>query len=325
MSFTHPFILFLLVAPLAWLVWLWRTSIHRAGLLLKGLALAAIVIALSEPTTTVPRTRVGAVVLVDTSASITRGDLDRAASLIVEMQRHRHGNWIKVVPFAGQPRPLSRRETTGDLRLLNTANESGNSTNIEAALTGSMSAIPSGYIPRLVLLSDGNENEGSTARAIAELQRLHVPVDTIPLAGRQNNGFRLESVSMPHQAYAGEQIPIDLTIDSPQDVQATVTISAEGKDLGSNPVDLKSGANLVRIHARVNSSGATSISGTIAAPQLGDIPFEQAIELRRAKIMYLSQDPPGTEANLLQAFAEADFDITRETALIDKDLSGIQL
>ncbi len=132
-----------------------------------------------------------------------------------------------------------------------------------------MSAIPSGHIPRLVLMSDGNENEGSAARAIAELQRLHVPVDTIPLAGRRNTGLRLQSLSMPREAYAGEQIPIDLTIDSPQDTHANIEISAEGKDLGSNPIELAPGTNLIRVHARVNSSGATSISGRVAAGRFG--------------------------------------------------------
>ncbi len=274
---------------------------------------------------TMPETKTGAVVLVDTSRSITRDDLARASSIVAQMERHKHGNWMKVVPFASQTRGLLTQEVSGGLRLVQTANEAGNGTNLEAALTSSMSAIPSGHIPRLVLISDGNENEGSTARAIAELQRLHVPVDTIPLAGRPNTGLHLESLSMPREAYAGEQIPIDLTVDSPQETHATIEMSAEGKDLGANPIELAAGANVLRVHARVNSSGATSISGRIAAGNLGELPFEHAIELRRAKVLYISQDPPGSEANLLQAFGEADFDLTRDISLIDKDLSSVQL
>ncbi|MBV8896262.1 MAG: VWA domain-containing protein [Acidobacteriaceae bacterium] len=325
MSFVHPFALILLLLPLTWMAWLWRSSVHHAGLLLKSLSIVAVVFALAEPSTTLPQTRTAAVILVDTSSSITRDDLNHAASLIAEIRRHQGGNWMKIVPFAGRPRPLLPQELAGTLRLVNTASEGGNSTNIESALTSSMSAIPSGYIPRLVLLTDGNQNEGSAARAIAELEGLHVPVDTIPLSGRQNTGFHLESLSIPRLGYTGEQIPLDLTIDAPQDTRASISISAEGKDLGSNPVELKSGANLVRVHARVNSSGATSISGVISSRNWGEIPFEQAIELRRAKVLYLSQDPPGTETNLMQAFSEADFDLTRDASLIEKDLSGVQL
>ncbi|MGA8029793.1 MAG: VWA domain-containing protein, partial [Bryobacteraceae bacterium] len=292
----------------------------RLSFTLKALSFAAILLAIAEPVITLPETKTGAVVLVDTSASITRADLARASSIIAQIERHKHANWMKIVPFASFP-----QDVPGGAHLVQTSDESSKGTNLEAALTGSMSAIPSGHIPRLVLISDGNENEGSAARAIAELQRLEVPVDTIPLAGRPNIGLRLESLSMPREAYAGEQIPIDLTVDSPRDAHAAIEISAEGKNLGSNPIELEPGTNVLRVHARVKSTGATSISGRITAGALGELPFEQAIELRRAKILYLSQDPPGADTNLLQAFAEAEFDLTRDPSLIDRDLTAVQL
>ncbi len=325
MTFVHVWMLLLVPLPLLWIAYSWRTAARRFRLVLKGLSFAAVLFALAQPLVTMPETKTGAVILVDTSSSITRDDLARASSIVSQIERHKRGNWVKVVPFASRTRGLLPQEISTGFQLVQTSNEAGNGTNLEAALTDSMSAIPSGHIPRLVLISDGNENEGSAARAIAELQRLHVPVDTIPLAGRPNTGLRLESVSMPREAYAGEQIPIDLTIDSPHDTHGAVELFAEGKSLGSNPIELGSGANVLRIHARLNSSGATSISGTIRAGNLGELPFEQAIQLRRAKVLYLSQDPAGTESNLLQAFNEAEFDLTRDVSLIDKDLSGIQL
>ncbi len=325
MTIVHPWVLLLVWVPLAWVVWAWRSSASHLGLLLKGLSFALILAALAEPTITMPETKTGAVVLVDTSSSITRDDLSRASSLVAQMERHKHGNWMKVVPFASETRSLLPQEVASGVRLVPTANETGNGTNLETALTSSMSAIPAGHIPRVVLISDGNANEGSTARAIAELQRLDVPVDTIPLAGRPNTGLHLQALSIPREAYAGERIPIDLTIDSPNDSSARIEMFAEGKQLGSNPIALAAGTNSVRIHARVNSSGTTSISGRIAAGSLGELPFEVAIQLRRAKVLYLSQDPPGTEANLLQAFHEAEYDLTRDASLIDKGLTGVQL
>ncbi len=325
MTFLHAWVLFLAALPLLWIALSWRGTARRLALLLKGLSFASIAIALAEPTLTMPQTRTAAVVLVDTSLSVTRDDLARASSIVAEMERRRHGNWMKVVPFASRTRPLLPREVSAGVHLQLTASESANGTNLENALTSTMSAIPGGHVPRLVLISDGNENEGSAARAIAELQRIRVPVDTIPLAGRSASDLRLESLSMPREAYAGEQIPIDLTIDSPRAAHPSIEIAADGKDLGTNPVELAAGTNVVRVHARVNSSGATSISGRIAAPGLGELSFEHAIQLRRAKVLYVSQDPPGTETNLLQAFNEADFELTRDVSLIGKDLSNIQL
>jgi uncharacterized membrane protein/uncharacterized protein YegL len=325
MSFVHPLALILVIAPLAWTALLWRRSMRHTALVLKCLSLIAIVLALAEPTTTLPTNRTGVVVLVDTSNSISREDLNRASSIVAEIQRRRHANWMKVVPFAAQPYQLTGGEAASRFRLVRASAGEANSTNIEAALASSMASVPNGYVPRVVVLSDGNENEGSTLRAISELQRLHVPVDTIPLAGRQNTGFHLESISSPREAYAGEQISLDLSIDSPARTRASVSLSVEGKDLGTNTVELDSGVNVVRVHARINSTGAAAISGVISASRIGDIPFEKAIQLRRAKVLYVSQDPPGSETNLMEAFRAADFDVQRDTRFTSTALSQVQL
>ena len=125
---------------------------------------------------------------------------------------------------------------------------------------------------------------------------------------------------MPRIAYAGEQIPIDVTVNAPEHTSSTVEIAAEGKSLGRTAAELEKGLNHLRVHARVKASGVTSISGSI-----GETRFEQAVELRRARVLYLSQDPAGTETNLLQVFSEADFDVVRDPTLLDSDLTAVQL
>ncbi len=325
MTFVHLWVLLLVPVPLLWIAFSWRESASHVRLVLKGLSFAAILFAFAEPVLTLPQIKTGVVVLVDTSASITRDDLARASSLVREMERHQRANWMEVVPFARETRTLRPEEVSGGLHLVNTSGEIGNGTDFETALTNGISMLPSGYIPHMVLLSDGNENEGSTPRAMAELQRLRVPVDTIALTGRTATGLQLVSLSTPHEAYAGEQIPIDLVINSPQLVRARLTISADAKGLGTQPLELQRGINNIRVHARMKSSGATSIAGTISAAGLGELHFEQAIQLKRARLLYLSGDTPGTESNLLQAFSQAEFDITRDASLIDRDLSSVQL
>jgi len=321
-TLTHPWIAALSIIPLAWIVFSWRSTPRRLNLLLKGLTFSAILLAFTEPVITIPESRTGLVALVDTSGSITTEDLSHADSLVAQIERHKGRNWLRVVPFASRTRPLSPEEANGP-RFVHSVGENG--TNLEAALTGSMAAIPSGHVPRLLLISDGNENEGGTARAIAELQQLHVPVDVIPLAGRSVSALQLESVSMPREAYAGEQIPIDLDINSPDNELAAVEISADGKNLGTSTIELKSGGNTVRVHARVRSSGVTAIAGRIRRHDGSVLEFNQAVELRRAKVLYLSTDPAGSDNNLLQAFTEADFDLSRDASQLGRELSAFQL
>jgi Ca-activated chloride channel family protein len=325
MTFAHPWLLLLCLAPLLWIVSRWSLSARRLNPFLKALSFVAILAALGEPNITLPQTKIGAVVLVDTSRSITRSDLEHASSIASTVVRHRGNNWVTIVPFASESRAPQPSELRDGVHLLHTSGAAGDATNLESALIESVARIPGGYIPRVVLISDGNENEGSTARALVQLQQLQIPVDTIPLGGRSSTSLRLESVFVPPQAYAGEQIPIDLTVASPESVAAIVTVSAESKDLGRNPIQLQPGTNLIHIHVRLNSAGATAVSGSVDAAKLGVLPFQQAVTLRRAKVLFLSQDPPGTDTNLLQAFDRADLALSRDASLLSGDLSGIQL
>ncbi len=325
MSFHHTWVLLLLAIPFAWLIYSWRSASRRFALALKAASVALVLLALAEPMITWPSMKTAAVILLDGSASIPRDDLNHAADLIDRIARHKHGNWMRVVPFAHETRVLQSQELSHGVHLVPTSSGWANGTNFEGALNDSMATFPAGYVPRIVLISDGNDNEGSALRAVTELQRLGIPVDTIPLSGRPKGGLRLLSVSMPREAYSGEQIPIDLSVASPGAAPGKLEISAEGKPLGSNLVDLGSGTNAIRVHARVKSVGTTSIAGRVSAPGLGEIAFEQAVQLRRARVLYVSDDPRGTETNLVAAFNEAGFDLTPDRSLIERGLSSVQL
>jgi len=324
MTLLHPWFVLLGAFPLVYVVWAWQSSARHLGLALKALSLSAIILALSEPVLIIPATKTATVVLVDTSDSVSSDDLARASSIATAIEKERGRNWVRVVPFARRIRPFAPEEIAGKLSLRR-ASFGADATDIEAALNESIAAIPPGYLPHVVVISDGNENQGSTARAIAQIERLHIPVDTIAMSGRSEQSLKLASVAMPHDAYAGEQIPIDLSIDAPHPVRATIEIFAEGKPLGSQSVQLNGGLNAVRVHARVDSSGATAISGVIRTEQKGDAHFDRAVELQRAKVLYISQDPAGSEQNLLGALKQADFDVTTDLSLISSGLKNTQL
>lgn len=325
MTFVHPWLLLLTLAPIGWLVREWPVSARRLSLALKAASFFVIALAFAQPTAVMPETKTGAIVLVDTSASIPAAGLERESRLVSSIASHRGSNWMRIVPFARRPRELAHDELSGQLHLAHSAGDDARATNIEAALRDSMSAIPFGRVPRLVLISDGNENEGSSARAIAQLQRLPVPVDTIALDGRPRTEMHLVSVSMPREAYAGEQIPIDLNVETPTRLDASVRIEADGKDLGSNPLQLDAGVSPVRIHARIKGSGVTSITGILSTAGGGQVQFDEAIKLRRAKVLFLSQDPGNSDRNFLQALDQAEFEISRDRSLIARGLDDIQV
>jgi uncharacterized membrane protein/uncharacterized protein YegL len=313
------------VLPLVWVALSWRRSERRIGLLLKALALSAILLALSEAQLSISETKMAVAVLVDTSASTSAEDLKSASSLVSEIERARGRHITRVIPFARETRLPGPVEGGRSWSLQHTSGEPGRGTNLEAAVREALAALPPGLVHRVVLVSDGRENRGSVARAAWQAAQIGVPVDTFALRGRPKPNLHLESVSLPAQAFTGERFPIDLTVISPQRTQATIDLSAEGKPIGQSPAVLEPGANRVRVHAAINEPGAIDLSLKLRSSEFGDLEFEQAISLRRPRILYASQDPPGTETHFLKTLEAAKFETVRSEDLSASALSGVQL
>ena len=121
-------------------------------------------------------------------------------------------------------------------------------------------------VPRLLLVSDGNETLGSVTRAIWQAQQLGIPVDTVPLAGHPKPGLLLESISIPGQVFSGERFPVEVTLEAPRATTATVEMTAENKPIGGSQRELAAGVNHLRLQASVNAAGAIALAGKIRRP-----------------------------------------------------------
>src|SRR5690606_24727211 len=111
------------------------------------------------PVLTIYQTKVALGILVDTSSSMAPEDLERASELATRLEKGRGRNWTQVFPFARSHRPAAAEELEKDAwRFRHTAGAAGRGTKIEAAVRDAMAALPAGHVPRLLLISDGNEN-----------------------------------------------------------------------------------------------------------------------------------------------------------------------
>jgi uncharacterized membrane protein len=287
---------------------------------------AAILLALAAPRIAVYRTKVAVAVLADTSASVTAEDLQSESALASQVESARGRHWTRVIPFARGTRNAAPEEYPKDAwRLRHTADSAGRATDIEAAIRDGAASLPAGMLPRLLLISDGNENLGSVVRAIWQARQLGVPIDTIPLAGRPKPGLRLDAIAIPGQVFSGERFPIDVTLESPgAPRRATVEMSAEGKSIGVSQVDLAPGPNRLRLQATVNSVGAIALAGKISAG-LGESRFEDAITLRRPRVLLVSREPAGSEQHLLRALQANQFEVQPAPDGVPEELDDYQL
>ncbi len=326
MSFDHPWALLLVILPVLWAAWEWRLSSRRPALLLKAGAFAAIGLALASPRITVYQTKTAVALLTDTSASISPEDLRVESTFADRVERGRGRHWMRVIPFARGTRAAAVDERNKDgWQLKHTAGVPGHGTNLEAAIRDGAASLPAGMVARLVLISDGNENLGSTSRAIWQAQQLGIPIDTVALSGRPKPELRLESVAVPGQVFSGERFAVDVTLESPRAARAAVELSAEGKSLGISQVDLTPGTNQLRLQATVNSVGAIALAGKISAQGLGDARFENAVTLRKPRVLFVSHDPAQSEEHLVRTFEANQFEVVHAPQGVPDKLDDFQL
>ncbi len=307
MTFDRAWVLYIAWLPLAWAAWEWARTRRRLALALKAITLLAILLALAEPRLKVNETRVAVAVLVDTSASISQADLERASKLAHSMQSAQGRHWMTVIPFARSTRALSSSEGQS-WSLRETSGEEGRATDIEGAVREAIAALPAGLVPRVALISDGKENKGSIARVAWQAQQLGIPIDTFALAGRPKPALHLDSVSLPESAFTGEQFPIDVAVSAPGAGPAEVELAAEGRQLAKSEVQFQAGANPVRLHTSLNTPGSLDLSLAIHSASAGDVRFEQAVTMKRPKVLFLSGDDADKDAHLVQTLTAAQFE-----------------
>jgi Ca-activated chloride channel homolog len=326
MSFDHAWVLVALLVPLGWAAWEWRQSARRLALGLKAAAFVCIVLALSGPRVVVYQTKVAVAVLADTSASVSPADLARESAIAGEVEREHGRHWTRIMPFARGTRMVSPEEKSKDgWQLRYTAGAGGRGTDLENAIRDGAAALPAGMVPRLLLVSDGNENLGSVARAIWQARQLGVPIDTVALAGRPKPGLRLDSVTIPGQVFSGERFPIDVAVEAPGAAHARMELTAEGKTIGSSEVELAAGVNHLRLQASVNAVGAIALAGKIAAPDLGEARFEDSVTLRSPRVLLVSHDPAPSEEHIIRVLHANQFEVQQAPGGVPSKIDDFQL
>src|SRR3981189_1218685 len=97
MTFERPWVLFLLIVPLLWMIISWRRSSRRSSFALKTLFLCALVLAVTKPALMFRSSRMAVMVLADTSASISDQGLKHESDLIHEMEAARGEHMLRVI------------------------------------------------------------------------------------------------------------------------------------------------------------------------------------------------------------------------------------
>lgn len=247
LELTQPwYLLGLLVLPVVgWYFYRGLTDFSRwqriASLTARTLVIVLLVAALCGLTWLKPSQDVYVVYVIDDSLSVGEEGKYEVEKFVGRSVAAAGKNKIAFVRFGAEPGAV-----TNDRTATIVANKQG--TNVAAALEVARAAIPPSHVPRLVLLSDGNQTSGDALRTAL---RGGVPVHTVPLSSRNEQEVQVSGVNVPAQIREGEPFYVEVVIDSNHDDEGEVEVFRGAHRVVSEKVKVKPGANVFRFRQQV--------------------------------------------------------------------------
>ncbi len=257
--FIHPW--FLLLLPLSvYPLWLWYRdnrpmAVFRRRLIasLRFLLLLCLILALAGTQINYRVNRQNVVFVVDLSASCAK-EKAKAENFIREaLQYKKPQDKAAVVVFGENPRVDQALGGGGFSRLESIVEK--DYSNVEEALKLAGALLPEDARRRIVLLSDGRENDGDARRETEMLAQRQVRLDAWPLESEAGPDVRIESLQAPTRMFIGENLSLKLDIYSNYETSALLRIFENQIPLREDTVQLRPGENRFTFPINIDKDG----------------------------------------------------------------------
>jgi uncharacterized membrane protein len=239
-----------------------------AALLIRLLAIALIVGALAVPSLRKTSHDVGVTVIVDASRSIPIGAQDQIDRYIAQAQPNSRQpddrlGIITAAENAYTQSSVSRSTTRIDRQFIGATD----GTNLMEAVSLAIASAPESVANRFVLITDGNETDGSLLRAAQAAKAKGIPIDVLPVEFAYAEEVIVEAVQTPANVRVGETITLKVVLSSTVPAAGRLLISQDGTLIDINPADeselgkiveLKKGRNVLSVSVAVNRPGAVT-------------------------------------------------------------------
>ncbi|MGH2542783.1 MAG: VWA domain-containing protein, partial [Ardenticatenaceae bacterium] len=262
LTFTDPIYLWaLLLIPLSWgLAALAPRALspfrRRVSLVLRTLVLALLVLALAGAQVRRPVDNLTVVFLIDVSDSMPAGTRRQAAEYVrTAIETMPAGDKAAIVLF-GKDALVER--TASEVRRLEALSSVpvASRTNVAEAIQLGLALLPGDSQKRLVLLSDGQENEGD-ARAAADLVAAReVVLDVISLGGGvAGPEVQISSVEAPDAIPLGQRFELAVRLDTTTDTTVRLRLLGDNQVLYDQEVEVPAGGATYRIPLEAGEEG----------------------------------------------------------------------
>jgi Ca-activated chloride channel family protein len=265
LELTHPLRL-LCLAVLPVLVYYFYRSLadfprrqRLVSLVLRSVIVFLLVLALAGLTLSRPTQQRFVVLAVDQSLSVGSESHEPSRAYLDKAVESAGANRLAFLPFQAEPGKL-----TSDRAALDPPKSSDErptetkpGTNIAAAIEAAVAAIPPGYVPEVVVLSDGNQTSGDALRTALQSGVL---VHTLPLPTRKDPEAQVSAVILPAQVRQGEPFYVEVVVDANHDDEGLIQVYRGDHQVVSERKSLKKGENRFRFQQSIDRERLASFS-----------------------------------------------------------------
>ncbi len=263
-----PMLLGLVLLLLGWELFLaWRQGVTLYPLVIRGFALAALVLALVNPRIFRSITALDVVLSVDLSRSVGQQGREKANELLEVAQRFDHpATRTGLLAFGRTPEWEYLPRATIEASDFGTRLDREES-DLEAALQAAAAQIGEARQGRILLISDGNENRGQSARLIPWLRSQGVSVWAVPVGlARGRNEIYLSDLQLPRQVDSAEGFEVRAKVESWHDAPARLRLLRDGAPFWDLETHLKTGSNAFTVRDSLTERGNHTYELLVESP-----------------------------------------------------------
>jgi Ca-activated chloride channel family protein len=245
-----------------------RQGLPARPMIVRAAALAIAVLALANPRIFRPATALDVLFAVDLSRSVGQEGRDKAQA-IIEAAAPLASADVRtgLLAFGRDPEweTLPAEVMPGSEFALRI---DGNATDIQRALQAAMAQIGEGRQGRILLISDGNENRGESARLLPVLRRQGVQVWAVPVnLPRGRNEVYVSDLKLPRVVDSAEGFEIRAVVESLREAAARIRLLRDGAVLGDRELRLHAGSNPIAFHDSLSAPGNHAYELLVEAPE----------------------------------------------------------
>jgi Mg-chelatase subunit ChlD len=288
---------------------------------LRSLVVAGFAIALARPSWITEQSKVATVALIDVSDSVSEKQLAAARTYVDQLAAATGDGTLQLITFAEKPQVVRAEDGKSLAESIKRHSGAGAGSDIQSAMQLAYGIYPEGYLPRMVVVSDGNQTVGDIAVEAYRAKELGVKVSWRTFDQDKTSEIRVVGLTTPDDLKVGQPFEVTAEVWSTEPQNATLTLMQDefvNPLEGTKKVELREGKNLIKFKSEAKRAGATTYRVSLTkfekdSEKANNAAVTTAPVKGKPNILYVEGGmlrEPGSAAYFARALEHENMDVT---------------